>query len=222
MDYFSSNRKLPAIIAFPGHGETAESHLADNVANDFIATDIRKRFVRELANEGYLIFILNPRAYDMAEVETYSNEILLRNGHSLVGMRAYEILLAQKFLKWFPDVDNTKIALMGHSGGSSASNIAIRLNHQFAALATDLLHDYMNSGMVDLEWLWAQDQEEWAHVPMIDSFAPMVWPFSDAINQFDTAIMPASFFPYGYDSEEMPFEEVLDFLNEHLNPHMSD
>lgn len=120
---------LPGIVAHPGHSERAEDH-----------RDLR--YGQALAERGFAVLILDPRSNDGDAEETRVSRQALLHGHSLIGLRVYEILLAQKYLRWNSRVDPNKIGLQGHSGGSVTGNLVVRIDDGFAAYVSDLFSTY--------------------------------------------------------------------------------
>ncbi|MCP4869215.1 MAG: hypothetical protein GY898_10910 [Proteobacteria bacterium] len=117
------------VVAHPGHGETAEQHIA-------------QRGGRELADAGLAVLVVRPRAHAGDEVSAALARTLLLAGHSLVGLRTYEVLVAARALGAHPRVDPARIGLHGHSGGSVVGHLAVRVDDSFVAFVGDLMSTY--------------------------------------------------------------------------------
>ena len=164
---------FPGIVAHPGHSETAEYH-RDN------------RYGRDLAEQGFAVLIIDPRANDGDKNETRVARQALLRGHTLVGLRAYEILLAQKFLRWESRVDGKRLGLQGHSGGSVVSNLVVRIDEGFAAYVSDLFSTY---GIV-------LPREEGL---LGDETSPEVYYWHASIEDLTTSRVPMIQESYGYE-----------------------
>ena len=121
---------FPAVVAHPGHAESAAYH-RDH------------RMGRELIEAGYIVTILEPRAFAGDEYEHAVTERLLLQGHSLVGLRLYEAAILHGYLASRPDVDGAHIALMGHSGGSDPTSLAAFVDPRWEATVIDLVGWFM-------------------------------------------------------------------------------
>jgi hypothetical protein len=164
---------FPGIVAHPGHSESAEYH-RDN------------RYGRDLAEQGFAVLIIDPRANDGDKNETRVARQALLRGHTLVGLRAYEILLAQKFLRWESRVDGRRLGLQGHSGGSVVSNLVVRIDEGFTAYVSDLFSTY---GVV-------LPREEGL---LGDETSPEVYYWHASIEDLTTSRVPMIQEPYGYE-----------------------
>jgi hypothetical protein len=122
---------FPAVVALPGHRESPE-----------VFRDLH--FGRFYPERGYALLIVGLRAYG-ANNDHEMTSRFLSSGFSLALMRAYEGLLALKFLQASPLACNSQLGLVGHSGGSLAGNLALWLSANPAvAHVTDTQSDYLN------------------------------------------------------------------------------
>jgi acetyl esterase/lipase len=64
-------------------------------------------------------------------------ELLLQRGFSLMGLRVYKALLLLRVLASSAAIDPARIGLLGHSGGSSASWLVVRISDQVRARVWD-------------------------------------------------------------------------------------
>ncbi len=140
----------PAVVAQPGHSESAVYH-RDH------------RLVGPLIKAGYAVLILEPRINEGDEWEHRVSLGLLLEGHSLIGLRAYEMVVARDYLRRRADIDPDRIAMMGHSGGSSTANLVSFIEPCWAALVSDHTTWYMarfeDDGQISDEasadlWYW--------------------------------------------------------------------
>lgn len=114
----------PAVVAHPGHAETPEYH------RDY-------RHARSLIEAGYVVAILDPRAFAGDEYEHEIAERLLLQGHVLVSLRLYELTVVRRYLASRADVDGGRIGLMGHSGGSDPANLGAFVDRGWGAVVID-------------------------------------------------------------------------------------
>jgi hypothetical protein len=132
--------------------------------------------------EGFAILMLTMRAMSFDQKEAEATWALLRSGFNLIGLRIYESLLGYKYLRWREDVDQYRIGLIGHSGGSSTGNLTIRLEPRLRAYVSDHMVAYMTS------------DSDIIHCETV----PAVYPYNRLINYFDTAEVPVLSVTYGY------------------------
>jgi len=122
---------FPAVLVHPGHGETPADHLEGRWGSDFPAA-------------GVAVAILEARAHAGDEYAAALTYDLLRAGHTLVGLRLYELLVVRKVLASRSEIASDKIVIAGHSGGALVANLAARVEPRFAGLITDLISNYLN------------------------------------------------------------------------------
>ena len=96
------------------------------------------------------------------------------------------------------EIDNERIGLIGHSGGSVTSNLTARINPGFRAYVSDLQGWYFNivPGPV-----------------IIDETTPLLYPYNNAINYTDSYPIPIMVVAYGYVDG---MSEILEFFDKHL------
>jgi len=177
---------FPGIVAIHGHRDNAAIY--------------RDRFHgKEYPSHEYAILMLTMRAMGIDLFEHYVSRQFLLNGFTLIGMRTYESLLGLKYLRYLSNTIDERIGLIGHSGGSSTSNLTIRVEDGFAAYVSDLSIDYCEWGT-----LWE---------PYHCETVPELYPYHLLINDFETAATPVKEVPYGYTNG---MDEIFDFFDEHL------
>jgi hypothetical protein len=160
----------PVVLALHGHAETAEKY-----------RDLY--FAREYPKTGIGILVITSRVMDPWLGEHSVSKKLLLNGFTLMGLHAYEGLIALKYLACHPEVKPGKLGLIGHSGGSSAGNLLVRIApERVAAYVSDFTIDY---SMLDIP--------EPYHCETI----PRVYPYHRLINDFRTSTVPV--LPVGYE-----------------------
>ncbi len=182
---------FPAVLALPGHGETAAQHRDD-------------RFGWLLAEEGYAVLILTTRAYDTGSAEHEATLAMLCGGFSTMTVRVYEALLALKFLRSRAEVCNGRIGLIGHSGGSVAGNLLVRVSPQLRAYVSDLTAIHFNVGD-------PLEGDEYGQIA--DETHPGLARLSANLNALETVGTPVLSVPYGY--SEGPVA-MFEFLARHL------
>lgn len=96
----------------------------------------------ELARAGVAVLVIQPRIDGGNALEEELSLRLLSAGSSLVGVRAYEALLARKYLRWRADVQPDRLALTVGPGAAEVGELAARLAGWVAY-----------SGPADADWL---------------------------------------------------------------------
>jgi len=183
----------PAVLVLPGHPSQPDATLE-------FADHQRGRF---LAQNGYDVLILSPRAYS-GRPEHDAATAMLCADLSMVAVRHLEALLLKRLLRSLEDtgiVDG--VALMGHSGGSVQANALARWDHSFDAMVTDHFWPYVDVGP-------CQDDVDDFCVP--DSHAPRLLPYADSIESKDDPdwVMPLHVQEYGYPEPEA----IVSFLDD--------
>jgi len=186
----------PAIVALHGHGDSPESFRDRLFGKDYPA-------------HGYAILIPAFRLMCGGASEGKISKELLLHGHSLLGVRCYETLLAVKFLLANKAVDSERLGLIGHSGGSALGNLVFRIDPRFRACVTDNVSTYHRSvserGGFDDNYF--------------DDMLPGLFPLHEAINDFENIGRPVFEAPYGYrdphtNNSIMP--RIFDFFDDHV------
>lgn len=175
-----------ALLAVPGHGDTAaiyrdEYHGADHAAR------------------GYVTLMLDMRAMGSGPAAITEHVIarsLMSDGFSLMGMRVYESLLGLKFLRSMAEVEAGRVALIGHSGGSSTGNLTVRLEPRIAGYISDHQVAYA-------EWVAGVNVYHCETVTAL-------YPFSTQINDPADSPVPTLKVPYKYTNG---MQELFDFLD---------
>ncbi len=177
----------PAIVAHPGHAESAAYH------RDY-------RLGRDLLEAGYALAVLEPRAFAGDEFEHAITERLLLQGHTLVGLRLYELAVIHGYLASLALVDGDHIGLLGHSGGSDAASLAAFIDPRWEAVALDLMG-----------WFMARiDQNR----QLSSEVSPALWRWHRLMKTGKPAVprlMQAYGFPRGA-------EPLIQFFDQHLKP----
>lgn len=180
----------PAVIAIHGHNETASSYI-----NYYDGEAYPKA--------GLALLVLSMRADNADEIESQVSESLLVAGFSFMALRVYETSLALKYLQFRPEFDKDRIGLIGHSGGSVASNLTARINPGFRAYVSDLQSTYFNII---------------PELVIIDETTPLLYPYFSAINYLDSYPIPVMLVPYGYTNGML---EILEFFSKELGDGLS-
>jgi hypothetical protein len=179
---------VPAVLAIHGHDDDAAAY--------------RDRYHgAEYPAHGMAILMLTMRAMGLTlgQHEHRITRSLLTSGFDLIGLHVYEALLGLKVLRYLPAIDDTRIGLIGHSGGSSTSNLTVRVDPGIAAYVSDYAVDYCE---------WGTPWE-----PYHCETAPEVFPYHRLVSDFTTSATPVLDVPYGYDGA---VDEVFRFFETHL------
>lgn len=177
---------FPAILAMHGHGTEAVDWPDVYHGLDYVA-------------EGYALAAVNHRMMYANDAESDVGCMLLENGFSLLGLHAYETFVAMRFLKALPEVDESRVALFGHSAGSNKTNQFVRMSRGFKVAVTDLKTDVVTDHTESLQCheAWVPDLRRW----------------QDNINDFSAAPIPMLYQEYGFPDGSRP---VLEFLAQNL------
>jgi len=176
---------FPGVVAIHGHYQDAAMY-------------IDKYHGSAYPENGYALLALSMRADRADWVESLVTTTLLLEGFTFMALRSYETMLALKFLRYLPEVAPDRIALIGHSGGSVASNLTIRIEPGFSAYSSDCRGIYVNGGIGGL----------------IDETAPDVFPYHELVNDFSTSLTPILDVPYDHAATSDGFTEILDFFDD--------
>jgi hypothetical protein len=127
---------------------------------------------------------------------------LLRGGFTLMGLRVYETLLVERYLRERARVDPARIGVVSHSGGSSTANLAVHLATQIAARVTDYEQDWRNRcqpfGLVHCETI------------------PALFPLGPTIDDEARQPAPRLLVPYEF-ADPAIRAGILGFLEAHLH-----
>jgi len=175
---------VPGVLSVHGHGQQAGDVLEDLFGRDYPA-------------HGYALMTFTFRGMGADRSEDQASRALLLEGFTLEAVRIYESLLAAKYLRWLPEVDADRLAVVGHSGGSLAWNLAIRNHPPVQALVSDLQGTYFD--------LW----KGW----VLDDTIPALHPYYPAINELSATGVSVLEVEYSYQGE---FDEIIDFLDSRL------
>jgi len=177
----------PAILGLHGHRDDPEVFAADYLGE-------------RLAEVGFAVLMPRLRLHDCSMVENYVARGLLKGGRTLMGLRVYETLLMEKYLRWLDAVDARRVGLLSHSGGSSTANLAVRLSDAFRAHVVDYQVDYRNfCGPLDV------------HCETV----PALVPLAADVNYFAALDVPSLRVPYKFADPELR-EEIVGFFRRHL------
>ena len=179
---------FPGIVAVHGHRSFARNYMLHYHGNEW-------------PSHGYAILMITLRVMGIGWVEHDIAVRLLENGFTLMGLHSYESLLGLKYLRWLPNIEHEHIGMIGHSGGSSTSNLTIRYAPAVAAYVSDLQKVY----------------SEWGTLfePFHCETIPQIYPYNLLINDFSTAPMPVKTVPYAYANG---MQEIFDFFDRQLKP----
>ena len=177
----AESNPVPGVLSVHGHGQQAGDVLDD-------------LFGREYPDHGYALMTITFRGMGADESEDAATRALLLEGFTLEALRIYESLLALEVLRWLGEVDSERLAVVGHSGGSLAWNLAIRNNPPVQALVSDLQGTYYD--------LW----KGW----VLDDTIPGLHPYYPAINELSGTGVVVKTVDYSYQEQ---FDEIVAFLD---------
>ncbi|MCE9581430.1 MAG: hypothetical protein K8T20_02820 [Planctomycetes bacterium] len=188
---------FPAVVAIHGHPDDAETYRDSFHGKDFPA-------------HGYAVLMLTMRAMAIDAAEHQVSVDLLRGGFTLVGMRVYETLLGLKYLRFLAakdsSIDAGRIGLIGHSGGSSASDLTVRLEPLFRAYVSDNSVDWHRS---DSTWeKFIGKREPW-HCETV----PALFPINEQIRDFSTSATPIEKVAYGTAKSQSGNDGIIEFFD---------
>jgi|GEM_PF-2097820 len=155
---------------------------------------LRQRFdPGQISTEGKLVFYQGPRIREPSErsIARELNEL----GQPLMGLRVREAALSLKLLQSILELNSSRIALLGHSGGSAVANLLLRLETGLAGTVLDYQSPYSRS---------------------FETFCcegiPSLSPFAAQIHQTQALPFPVLKVPYNFPDKRL----VLSFLQNQL------
>lgn len=176
-------KPCPAVVGLHGHGGSGKSFRDHG-------------FGADLAKEGFVVIMPSFRAMRFDESEEAISRELYLNGFTLMGIRVYETLLLIKYLKYKDFVNENRIGIIGHSGGSTVACLVSRISPDLRAGVYDMF-----SGFYD----------EIIHCETIPG---MVY-YAPQINNLSTLKIPFRKFEYAY-TGQYDKQEALDFFKKNL------
>jgi len=180
----------PGIVALPGHDDGPENFRDDYNLATFPAN-------------GYAVLAIAQRGSCAYGGEWEAALALLLDGFTFIGIRNYEALLAQKYLRFLADVHSTRLGLLGHSGGSVSGNVLVRVDHGFDAFVSDCESWYCcaNSASIDT---------------LMDETTPQLYPYHPLINDYWTAGTSTLTVPYGALADPHWLPQIVSFFDDNL------
>ncbi|MHA1569655.1 MAG: alpha/beta hydrolase family protein [Alphaproteobacteria bacterium] len=175
---------FPAVIALHGHADSAVVYRDDYHGDEYPA-------------RGFAILMITSRAMGADYYEDLVTRHLLLAGFTFMGLRHYETILLLKYLQYLPEVDNDRVGLIGHSGGSVAGNLTAWIEDGFGALVTDEVSTYysVHNGLLH------------------DDNVPALYPYHPLVNDFENCPVPVRRVDYGYTGG---MDEIFNFFNDNL------
>ncbi len=175
---------LPAIIALHGHGEDS--------------TAFRDKYMGiDLLKAGFVVIM--PTLRQMGPEDARVSKELLLNGFTLMGIGVYESALLLKYLQYLDYVDNERIGIIGHSGGSTVAILLTRLTSGIKGIVRDTCIDFMDDRTV---------------IGLHCETIPHLSYYRDTINS--TEFLSASVLhaaSYGFENET---NSIIEFFKKHL------
>ncbi|MBU1043139.1 MAG: hypothetical protein KJ915_01920 [Candidatus Omnitrophica bacterium] len=181
-----SRDQSPVIIGLHGHGQSAEKF-----EEEF--------FVEDLVKQGFSFIIPSFRAMGLTETEYIISKRLLLNGFTLSGLRVFETLLVEKYLMTLNYLDQDKIGLMAHSGGSSIASFITVLSPLIKVKVVDFESSFIDT--TDLYGIYDEIIPD-----LVDSAQTIHnYPITEGFKKLKV--------PYGYINSK---QKVVDFFKKHL------
>jgi len=184
-------KAYPGVIGLHGHG-----------AYNRVFKD--EYLGEELAQQGYVVIIPTFNAITRGKLDNNISKVLYSQGFTLMGLQVYETFLALKYLKYLDFVNNRRIGVLSHSGGSSQANLVVRLTKDINAQVSDMTSNYF-------DFLNNRGISESMHCETL----PKLSYYYDLINDKETLNTPNLQVSYEYPSDEER-QRIVNFLNEHL------
>ena len=151
------NKKLPVVICLQGHSSGMHISIGRPIyPNDQKTIDGDRDFARQAVRQGYIAVAMEQRG--LGELKTgvpdgkNCHQIAFQSlmvGHTLLGERIFDISKLIDCLSYFEYIDMDRIAIMGNSGGGTASYHAACVEPRIhAVLASCSFNRYDRSIMV--------------------------------------------------------------------------
>jgi hypothetical protein len=119
-----------------------------------------------------------------------------------MGLRVYETLVVERYLRERARVDPARIGLLSHSGGSSTASLTVHLATQIAARVSDYAQDWRNRcepfGLVHCETV------------------PALFPLGPTIDDEAHQPVPRLLVPYEF-TDPTSRAAIMDFFEAHLH-----
>jgi|GEM_PF-2452309 hypothetical protein len=187
----SPKRKHPAILGLHGHGGST--------------MDFSQRSLSvELAREGY--FLLSPQFRAMRRIyEAELSRELVKRGSRLMGVRLYEVFLGFEILRSLPLVDQQRIGMLSHSGGSLIANLFTRVFLEADGVSSTikaLVFDYKSGFLGEWNDLCCES-------------LPALHTWKQLLQKPQSAPCPSLEVPYDFQQEA---EDIRTLFKKHLQP----
>lgn len=176
--------RFPSLLALHGHGGNADSFA-------------RRELVEEIVRLGVVVAIPHFRAM-RNQYEANIGRKLLNLGFPLMGIRIYECLRVLEITRSLSMVQPEKIAVMGHSGGSTIAQLLSYVEDDFRACVSDHDSSFHRS-----------------HDEICCEGIPPLSHLANQIHRPSSFPCPILKTPYNYLPQE---DHVLKFLSSHLEP----
>ncbi len=135
----NAKKPCPVVICLQGHSSGMHISMGRVVydEDEESLSDGDRDFARQIIKEGYAALILEQRAFgercsgsvlkffpDAKTTCLYPSMAAILLGRTLIGERVWDISRAIDVLETLPEIDSDKIAVMGNSGGGTATYYA--------------------------------------------------------------------------------------------------
>ena len=135
----SAKNAVPVIICLQGHSSGMHISMGRSLypGDDELISSGDRDFAKQIVREGYAALVLEQRGFGERKSEAvlkFNSQALttcwhpamtaILLGRTLIGERVWDISRAIDMLETLPEIDSDKIAVMGNSGGGTATYYA--------------------------------------------------------------------------------------------------
>ena len=126
----------PAIVCVPGHGEGVDAIVGES------PMDYQNQFAIQSVRAGFVTLAIEPVGFGhrKASLDAEKGSSCNRDSHAalmlgetMIGWRCYDAMVSYDLLRTRPEVDPSRIAIMGISGGGLVTFWTACLDERFAA-----------------------------------------------------------------------------------------
>ncbi len=161
------------------------------------ASDFERDYLGgELARAGFVVLIPTFRAMAFGE-ENEITEALIYDGFHLMSVRVYEALRTVQLLRYLLEVEDARVGVLSHSGGSSTARLLVRASNSVTAVVVDWSVEYRG--------------ESGLHCEMV----PELFDYHLDINDLETLPIPNLEVPYEF-QDPADRARILEFFGEAL------
>jgi hypothetical protein len=144
----------PAVVCVPGHGAGVDAIVGEAPA------DYQNRFAVQCVEAGFVTLAIEPVGFGhrKAALDAEKGSSCNRDSHAatmlgetMIGWRCFDAMVSYDFLASRPEVDPTRIAIMGISGGGLVSFWTACLDERFAAAVVSGYFNTFSDSILSIE-----------------------------------------------------------------------